>query len=186
MSEEMIVRHCAPTLAGLKTGCIFRCAVESHEQLRQDIRRLNRRLTAKGLRILPLRIRNGYAMIYVYRPSRLRTDLSSNEADALLRSNGYEKLSPEQSERYIIRLMDRLSRSEEFPHEIGLFLGYPPEDVRGFIENGAKNEKHVGYWKVYGDEDKARAAFARFSKCTDVYTRKYAEGSSIERLTVAV
>ena len=26
---------------------------------------------------------------------------------------------------------------DEFPHDIGLFLGYPPEDVLGFITNKA-------------------------------------------------
>ncbi len=178
----MLVRHCSPTLAGLKTGNIFRCAVESPERLRQDIRRLNRRLTAKGLRILPLRIRNGYAMIYVYRPARLRADLARAEAMALLRAHGYSEDIPELC---ISRLMSRLGEHGEFPHEIGLFLGYPPEDVRGFIENGAREEKHTGYWKVYGDEEKAKATFDRYSKCIRVYARKYAEGSSLERLTVA-
>ena len=182
MSEEMIVRHCSPTLAGLKTGNIFRCTCESPEQLRRDIRRLNLRLTSKGLRILPLKIYSGYAMIYVYRPSRLRADLSCKEAAALLEKIGYTVDHPE---RCVTQLMSRLSEWEEFPHEIGLFLGYPPEDVLGFIENGAKKAKHVGCWKVYGDETKAKVTFARFKKCSRVYARKFAEGSSIERLTIA-
>ena len=32
------------------------------------------------------------------------------------------------------RLKERIAQCEEFPHEIGMFLGYPLEDVRGFIE----------------------------------------------------
>lgn len=44
----------------------------------------------------------------------------------------------------------------EFPHEVGLFLGYPPEDVEGFIENKARSCKITGYWKVYSDEEKAK------------------------------
>ena len=36
------------------------------------------------------------------------------------------------------RLIKRLNEDAEFPHEIGLFPGYPPEDVRGFIENRAE------------------------------------------------
>ena len=182
MSEELIIRHCSPTLAGLKTGNIFCCEYRSDEQLRKGIRRLNRRLTAKGLRIIPLRIREGHAMIYVYRPSRLKCDLANADAADLLRRSGYSCEAPG---RCISCLMSRLGERGEFPHEIGLFLGYPPEDVRGFIENGAKREKHTGFWKVYGDEEKARATFARYNKCIDVYARKYAEGSSIERLTVA-
>ena len=34
--------------------------------------------------------------------------------------------------------------SGEFPHEVGLFLGYPPEDVKGFIDHRANNFKCAG------------------------------------------
>ena len=46
--------------------------------------------------------------------------------------------------------------SGEFPHEVGLFLSYPPEDVKGFIDHRANDFKCAGLWKVYGDEEKAR------------------------------
>lgn len=89
------------------------------------------------------------------------------------------------SERCILRLMERLRGGDRFPDEIGLFLGYPPEDVRGFIENKAAGCKCVGCWKVYGDAEAARAVFAKYKKCTDVYRARFAEGRSVERLTVA-
>ena len=81
----------------------------------------------------------------------------------------------------------KLQRSQgaEFPHEIGLFLSYPPEDVQGFIENHAQNFKLSGLWKVYGDEAYARAAFAKYKKCTDIYCRSWRSGASLEALTVA-
>ena len=86
----------------------------------------------------------------------------------------------------LFRSSRRLQESGDFPHEIGLFLGYPPEDVRGFIENHAEGYKFVGCWKVYGDEKSAKKQFARYKKCTDVYCSQWANGKSIERLTVAV
>ena len=49
-------------------------------------------------------------------------------------------------------LIERLQNREDFPHEIGLFLSYPPEDVQGFIDNRAHNYKRICAWKVYGDE----------------------------------
>lgn len=39
MSEEMLVRHCAPTLAGLKTGNLFSCEFEDEEAMRFSLRR---------------------------------------------------------------------------------------------------------------------------------------------------
>ena len=47
MSEELIIKHCAPTLAGLKTGNIFICPCESKAKTHNQIRRLNRTLAKK-------------------------------------------------------------------------------------------------------------------------------------------
>lgn len=52
------------------------------------------------------------------------------------------------TERCVAELIRRVRHEEDFPHEIGLFLGYPSEDVSGFIKHGAKNSKCVGTWKV--------------------------------------
>lgn len=54
--------------------------------------------------------------------------------------------------------------SGEFPHEVGLFLSYPPEDVKGFIAHRANDFKCAGLWKVYGNEEKARSLFAKIQK----------------------
>ena len=57
-----------------------------------------------------------------------------------------------------------MKTSESFPHEIGLFLGYPAEDVQGFIRNCAAKPKLVGAWKVYGDAEVAKKKFASYKK----------------------
>ena len=48
MSEEILIRQGAPTLAGIKTGSLFPCPCENREALLTDIRQLNRRLSPKG------------------------------------------------------------------------------------------------------------------------------------------
>ena len=48
---------------------------------------------------------------------------------------GVKEFTPVALNRCIVKLIGRLQENEGFPHEIGLFLGYPPEDVLGFIEN---------------------------------------------------
>lgn len=182
MSEELIVRHCSPTLAGMKTGSLFSCRCTDKQELVMEIRSLNKRLVPKGLRVLPLRVWKGRALIYVYRPSGLQKDLDESQARELLEEYGYQ---PEKADSCIIRLIARLQTAEEFPHEVGLFLGYPPEDVKAFIRNKAENQKCVGCWKVYGDEEAAQKTFAKYKKCTDVYCTQWKNGKSIDRLTVA-
>lgn len=182
MSDDYIIRNCAPTLAGIKTGSIFTCPYTSKEALLQSIRRLNRRLVAKGLRVIPLRFSGKKALIYLYRPRHLSADLSDTAAAEILRRHGYDLDS---CDRCIVQLVKKLRSQEDFPHEIGLFLGYPPEDVHGFIENNACGCKCVGCWKVYGDEAAAKKKFAMYKKCTQVYCDQWAKGKDIERLTVA-
>lgn len=181
MSEQLLIRHCSPTLAGMKTGNLFTCSYRECSEVKEYVRSLNRRLRHKGLRILPLRYSSDRALIYVYRPDRLSKDLVHSDAESILKERGYTDSSPE---RCILHLISRLRNSNEFPHEIGLFLGYPPEDVHGFIENKPDSCKCVGLWKVYGDAEAAQLTFAKYRRCTDVYTRHWSEGKPLEKLTV--
>ena len=86
----------------------------------------------------------------------------------------------------IERLKSRFATGEAFPHEIGVFLDYPLGDVIGFIENGGRNYKCSGCWKVYCDECESQKLFAMYQKCRDIYRRLYEEGRSVFQLTVAV
>lgn len=182
MSENTIVIHCAPTLAGIKTGNLFSISLTTKSYL-DDIRRLNSVLTEKGIRIVPLKERERSVLIYVYRRNSLQEDLNDKEVIFLLKKIGYPVSSPEQCVAYLAK---RLKEKDDFPHEIGLFLGYPPEDVKGFIENKAQNYKCVGTWKVYGDEVAAQKRFAKYRKCTVDYCERTKRGESIEKLAIVL
>lgn len=178
MSEELIIRHCAPTLANLKTGSLFVCPITDRPSFFSSLRSLNELLVPKGLRALPLRIREHSALVYLYRPSRLKKDLEDPAAIKILQDHGYSCYG-----KCLPKLIERVRASEEFPHEIGLFLGYPPEDVQGFLDH--RPCKCSGCWKVYGDENKAKKTFDLYKKCERVYCQQLARGIDIERLTVA-
>ena len=105
------------------------------------------------------------------------------QASELLRQAGY---GDESCERCVARLVCRFRESSEFPHEVGLFLSYPPEDVKGFINHCAGGFKCAGLWKVYGDEEKARSLFEKYRKCTEIYCTLWQSGLKLEQLAVAV
>ena len=133
MSEEMVVRQCAPTLAGIKAGSLFPCPCTDRDALLDEVRQLNRRLSPKGLCLLPLRFTEGSALLYLDRPATLRRDLSDDLARRLLAEAGYDGGS---CGRCVATLIRRFRQGADFPHEIGLFLSYPPEDVKGFVDCG--------------------------------------------------
>lgn len=181
--ERGLVAHCAPTLASLKTGSLFTCFHSHGEALDRQVEDWNRQLAPKGVRVLLLRRGQRGSLIYVFRPKRLAQDLSRPCVVRFLRQYGYESPAVEQA---LCRLSQRLGEGDTFPHEIGLFLGYPLEDVEGFIANGGKNCKCTGCWKVYCNEEEAVRRFTQFKKCAQVYQRLWEQGRSVEQLTVAV
>lgn len=183
MSEEQLIRGCAPTLAGLKTGNLICCPLSSLEETLEKIRGINTEIRPKGLCLLPLRVMDDRVLLYLFRPLWLQRDLQRKESSRLLKREGYANTKWKDCLR---RLKQRLEAEGEFPHEIGLFLGYPPEDVEGFIRNRAANFKCSGCWKVYGDEASARKLFARYRACTSCYARAWKSGKSLSQLAQSV
>lgn len=164
-----------------------------------------RQVSSAGVAIRILAWKRCGALVYVYRPRELAVYLVDRRAAYPLEMEGYrignleaclDELSrrlQNRSNAAVKRANDeskpcpcsnRVCRSE-FPHEIGFFLGYPYEDVIGFIKNRGQNYLEVGPWKVYADQSQARRTFARYRRCTRIYARAYRSGQSLRRLTVS-
>ncbi len=178
--EEELIRFCAPTLAAIKSGCAFTYPYPEENALERKIHKLNRVLEQRGVLVLPLRTREGRALMYAFRPQMLSFDLSHEVARGVLAAYRYPLNNLVFS---LLHLAERLEENR-FPHEMGLFLGYPPMDVLGFILNEGAHYKKAGLWKVYGDEAEAQKRFALYKKCTAAYLCRYRQGVSLETLTV--
>ena len=186
--ETVMVEQCAPVLAGLKPAGLFRYETSDCADLAQRVKNWNAQLNPKGLRVRVLKgcVRTHRYLVYVYRESKLCTVLEDENVRAFLQSEGYRL--PDQGQdigMLLTQLSRRLCCAAEFPHEIGVFLGYPLGDVVGFIENRGKNFTCCGCWKSYGDPDAAQKHFDQLSKCTAVYLRLFHSGTPILRLAVA-
>jgi hypothetical protein len=181
MPEQLLIDHCSPTLAGLKTANMFQVSLEAGESIQDELRKLNRLLREKGIRVVMLRRTDKKALIYLYRPERLKRDLGNQEAVRILAGKGYVCDS---CAHCLSQLIWHMTSDESFPHEVGLFLGYPPEDVKGFMEDARRGVKCAGCWKVYGNEEEAVKTFSRYKKCTDIYRKELSKGRSLLQLTV--
>ena len=181
MSEEFVIEHCSPTLAGIKTGNMFTVKIDDAMDIYQEVRELNSVLRRKGLRVIPLKKTATNALIYIYRPGRLRRDLSDPKAANILKRKGYDC---GKAERCIKQLVKHLASDDTFPHEIGLFLGYPPNDVECFMKDPRKGVQCSGCWKAYSNGDAAKNTFLKFKKCTEIYRKLNRKGRSLAQLTV--
>ena len=111
----------------------------------------------------------------------MRRALDQPGARAILKVTGYPVgASLPMMLRCLIR---RLEESEGFPHEIGLFLGYPPEDVEGFLTDvDGTRCKLRGDWKVYHDVEGAKRRFAQFRRCRDQLWARLERGFTLSQL----
>lgn len=182
MSEEIFVRECSPTLAGLKAGNMFSSNFGSFRELIKYINKLNSVLNSKGIQVVILRYKNGFSLIGVFRIKAVKQILKNKAAQKILKKFGYSKFDLTSC---LIQLLLRFQNYEDFPHEVGLFLGYPPVDVAGFINNHSNGQKCTGTWKVYGNEKSAKKTFEKYKKCTKNYCNLLKQGRSIENLAVA-
>ncbi len=180
MFAREVVEHCAPTLAGIKTGNIF-SARKGKYDIPEEIRKFNKVLVKKGLRMVPIRNGLKHTLVYLYRPGRLEKDLCRQEAADILADKGYRTDSCACA---LVQLVKHLASDEEFPHEIGLFLGYPPSDVKSFMDNPCDGVKCSGCWKAYSNECEARLIFEKYKACVKSYISQIKSGKPLESLIV--
>lgn len=202
--ERKLVHHCAPTLANVKPANLFVCRDESvpnlgpacgsvdaatHERnLRYALHETRERLYPYGVHIELLARRTSGVLLYAYRPDAIRARLADPDVSAFLERYGYNPASLSDCIELLHRricgtdLKSTLSASCAFPHEIGLFLGYPLEDVVGFIENDGENYLCSGCWKVYSRQRDAEESFCRFKESTAAFEALFDEGVTLESL----
>lgn len=182
MFERFLVEYCSSTLASLKTASLFSYTGPDREQVPEYIESWNEHLNPRGVYLVLLHSNSTRMLIYVYRASALQNDLNGSLASHLLAKYGYAETTVSYS---IEHLKTRIDQTPSFPHEIGLFLGYPPEDVAQFIRHQGQNCKYCGIWKVYYNEPEAKRTFAKIHKCREIYKKLFCGGRSVLQLTVA-
>lgn len=179
--EKGLIEHCAPTLAGIKSAGLFSYFYSDKEIVGQELKEINGLLNERGVYIEALLWREKSVLIYTYRLSHLQSELQREGVKELLKKYGYESCKVEEC---IHHLKGRLKHYTCFPHEIGVFLGYPLEDVEGFIQNGGQNCECCGLWKVYCNKTEKEKMFDKLKKCSDIYVQVFSEGRNITQMTI--
>ena len=165
--------QCAPVISGIKISNLLTIPAKSLRELSVVLKK-----TELSFRILyPGRER---LVILIYREAKLREYLAREEVMAFIYKCGYEtsdisKIFPV----FVKRYMRYMELKQNFPHELGLFLGYPIEDVEGFIKENGKNYLYSGYWKVYKDTELKIRLFKNYEKVQTEIVRLLYEGLDI-------
>ena len=183
MLDNILANHCAPALAGIKPSNLVSCFKKYNPDILKDVKDLNLKLNKKDIYIDILCECPQRFLLIVYRKQKLQKHLNNSEIKDFLASYGYDKNMSLQE--YLKRLSERIKCNEDFPHEIGAFLGYPLKDIHGFIESKGKDCLYTGEWKVYSDLDSAKKTFCRYKSCKRAIVERVERGQSIEEIFYA-
>ena len=80
------------------------------------------------------------------------------------------------------RYREHMEGCKTFPHEIGLLLGYPAEDVKGFIENQGRRSLYSGYWKVYSNLEECQRICASYDHAREKVIHLMAKGMTVRTI----
>lgn len=171
--ETQLALQCAPLIAGLKTSNLLIIS-------RENMPKVKRILKRTILSYFTLYAGEEKTILLIYDASRLGEYLGRKKVRSLLLQWGYEGNCMREW-FYLLRERYRayIEEKANFPHEMGLFLGYPEEDVVGFIENAGKNSLYSGYWKVYGDVTEKIELFQKFDRAKEILIQFLADGMTI-------
>ncbi len=170
MFDELLIKHCAPTLMRVKIASMFTYKYSSYEDLCAQIEHWNGVLNQKGIYLTLLKCGRDRAVIYLYIKKKLEALLCDKDVRCFLEGYGYNCSNLESS---ISLLSKRFMLGEDLPHEVGIFLGYPLNDVKSFIKHSGKNSLYTGYWKVYHNKEQSIKMFNIFDKCRVIFRNKF-------------
>lgn len=159
--EMKLVLECAPLLSGLRAANLINIE-------RKQFRNLKAILKNTDISYYVLFHGEDKYTILLYRYDGLVCYLSRPETRKLLNRMGYHSTDIyELLYLFSLKYNRFINGKAGFPHEMGVFLGYPIEDVEGFIENDGKNFLCTGYWKVYKDAPAKTKLFKSFEQAKE-------------------
>lgn len=174
--EIQLLLQCAPMIAGLKVSNLLIISKEKENEVRKIL---------EGSKISCIRLAqtDQKTTMLIYHEGWLKEFLEDEEVRTLLQTMGYEgkgyyEILYSVKQRYDSYMEER----KNFPHELGLLLGYPPEDVKGYMEHKGRNYLCTGYWQVYANPTAKKNLFQKFELAREYLIRSIFDGKKIHEL----
>lgn len=172
-TELQLALQCAPLISGLKLSNLLIVQPDQLKEVKHILR---------GTKICcqVLLVTEEKATVLLYDQERLNEYLSEARVAELLRKMGYQSQDlNEILPVFRLRYQTYMEEKRAFPHEMGVLLGYPIEDVEGFIKNNGQDFLCTGYWKVYGNLPAKEKLFQRFEHVKETMIQLISCGMSV-------
>jgi hypothetical protein len=171
--EIQMAMQCAPLITGLKISNLLNIHREDFESMQEIVKH------SRFLWYLLFETEEKIIVLLFHKGS-LESYLGKRQVREMLKHAGYGNLSLGcVLKEFSIRYRGYMETKNDFPHEMGLLLGYPTEDVEGFITHQGDDCLCVGYWKVYANKERKLKLFERFEKAKESLIQLLSYGVSM-------
>ena len=174
-----VVTQCAPVLKGVKISNLITMKPGGWRKIRAYLKK-------SRIICIPLYADAEKEVLFLYRYEQLERHLKNREVREFLRSCGYESF---EVASVLVRLRRRYQLyagiSKEFPHELGVLLGYPVGDVQGFIDNRGENSLTSRYWKVYQNPKESEKIFDLYDRVKEQALKEIMCGRTLSHVAVS-
>ena len=174
-----VVTQCAPVLKVVKISNLITMKPGGWRKIRAYLKK-------SRIICIPLYADAEKEVLFLYRYEQLERHLKNREVREFLRSCGYESF---EVASVLVRLRRRYQLyagiSKEFPHELGVLLGYPVGDVQGFIDNRGENSLTSRYWKVYQNPKEAEKIFDLYDRVKEQALKEIMCGRTLSHVAVS-
>lgn len=177
-TDKIFIKNTAPSLCGIKPANLF--SISSSCQNQKKINLWKYELSAIGLSLFEIPSGENFSLLFLCDINWIKKIISLPQNKKFFKSFGYTVVDNPYS--MLFQIFSRISDSKNFPHEIGLFLGYPLNDVINFINHHGKNCKLCGYWKSYSNVEQAQQKFIQYKNCSRLCCKLFDQGYSVQQI----
>lgn len=181
--ENFLIYNSSLVIAGIKPAATITIKKNKNRLYNSWLKFGSDFIEAINLDFIELRESDDSIIIMIYDKIILKDELNKESHIEFLENIGYCFNS---DVNYYINTLKSRYEKYHCPHELGLFLGIPFEDVKDFMECTTKKCLLCGYWKVYNDSDKARKIFNSYDKVKEYTRNNILNGNSSRELALSI
>ena len=167
-----IARCIAATIAGRKPATLMNISndigglLDTWDRYRADI------FIGSEIDYYELKRTDKNAIVLFFNHNRLNELLKNKSVKKFLFECGYESDSID----CVLSMLRQRYATGRCPPEIGIFLGIPLKDVKGFMGLNSLRNTKCGMWRVYGNPALSEKRMDEYRRARDMITRRLFSG----------
>ena len=181
--EKFLIYNASLVISGVKPSATITIKKDKENLYDKWIKYGIDFLESIDIQYINLRECSNALIILIYNKDQLSKYVFRKDNKKFLMQLGYFNKNEINNYLYMLK-----SRYKEFncPHELGIFLGFPLNDVMDFMNCKNKKCLSCGYWLVYNNLQEAKETFSMYDKVKEHTVNYILKGGSSHNVAYSI